>query len=79
MEDSGPGIPVEKRKLLFQKYQTALAVISQENVSFDGSIFVKESFRCVCLTRFGTGHWSGTLSKSGRAAWRRFFSRQVLP
>lgn len=31
VEDSGPGIPEERRKLLFQKYHTSLDVVSQGN------------------------------------------------
>ena len=31
VEDSGPGVPREMRKVLFQKYHTSLAVVSQGN------------------------------------------------
>eukprot|EP00977_Amphora_coffeiformis_P002113 scaffold407_cov168-Amphora_coffeaeformis.AAC.9 len=31
VEDSGPGIPVERRKLLFKKYHTSLDVVTQGN------------------------------------------------
>jgi signal transduction histidine kinase len=34
VEDSGPGIPEEKKKLLFQKYQESLDMLSQGTVSF---------------------------------------------
>lgn len=33
VEDSGPGIPEEKKKLLFQKYQESLDMLSQGTVS----------------------------------------------
>jgi signal transduction histidine kinase len=33
VEDSGPGIPIEKKKLLFQKYQESLDMLSQGTVS----------------------------------------------
>lgn len=33
VEDSGPGIPEEKKKLLFQKYQESLDLLSQGTVS----------------------------------------------
>jgi signal transduction histidine kinase len=34
VEDSGPGIPLEKRKLLFKKYQESLDMLSQGTVRF---------------------------------------------
>jgi signal transduction histidine kinase len=34
VEDSGPGIPLEKRKLLFTKYQESLDMLSQGTVRF---------------------------------------------
>ena len=40
VEDSGPGIPMEKKKLLFQKYQESLDMLSQGTVSIATAIIL---------------------------------------
>ena len=55
VEDSGPGIPVERRKLLFKKYHTSLDVVTQGNgiglslcknlvILLKGDIWLDESY-----------------------------------
>ena len=65
VEDSGPGIPEDKKKLLFQKYQESLDMLSQgtgiglylcKNLVdlMDGHIFLDEDFDCGLPGRRGT-------------------------
>lgn len=65
VEDSGPGIPEEKKKLLFQKYQESLDILSQgtgiglflcKNLVdlMEGQIYLDDNYDCGLPGRPGT-------------------------
>ena len=80
VEDSGPGIPLEKRERLFCKYQESLDMLSQGTVRVKDCIATatrfcsweqyKSSTHSLCLHTI-TGHWFVSVQKFGRTHGRR--------
>lgn len=76
VDDSGSGIPSEKRERMFSKLQESLDLLSQGTVRI--LLSARSVFRGQTLTHrvaylFLPGHWFVSLQKSNRTDWRRDF------